>query len=185
MNERRQKLVEKYYQNKIQGVSLVLDNVWDPHNVAAVSRSADGFGIETIYLYYTYNKCPNMRQVGSSSSSSANRWIRFERARDLSFFHEKKAEGYQIWGADFQPEATNLTRCTIPDKCLIVMGSESKGISPELREIMDQYIFIPMVGMVESFNISVATSVILYEVYRQRGLNLSLQVDMSLRGKRQ
>ena len=60
MNERRQKLIEAYNSNKIEGVEFLLDNVHDPHNVAAVSRSADALGVRTIHLYYTYNECPDM-----------------------------------------------------------------------------------------------------------------------------
>lgn len=186
MNERRQALIRRYYENKMPGFAILMDNVWDPHNVAAVSRTADGLGISTVYLYYTYNQCPNMRQIGSASSSSANRWILFEKVPGIEdFARQKKEEGYVFLGADFRDGAHSLPDYEFPEKAILVMGSESKGISEEVHSILDGYLFIPMVGMVESYNISVAASLIMYELHRQKGRHLSLKVDESLRGIRE
>src|SRR3989344_8560941 len=97
VNEGRKRKIESYYINKIKDVELLIDNVWDPHNVAAIARTADGLGIEKINLYYTYNKFPDLREVGKKSSSSANKWIKFERINELrSFANEKKKQGWRF-----------------------------------------------------------------------------------------
>lgn len=176
ISERRKKLISDYYANKIKDAELMIDNVWDPHNVAAVMRTADGMGISKINLYYTYNKFPNMKEVGKKSSSSANKWIKFERVEDLNdFVKKKKAEGYVFIGAMVGGGAKRLDEFKFPSKCVIVLGAEKDGLSKEIKEICDEIVLIPMVGMVESYNISVAAAVFMYELFRQRGKGLKLR----------
>ena len=176
ISDKRKKLIDAYYANKIKDVEVLIDNVWDPHNVAALARSADGLGIEKIHLYYTYNAFPNLKKVGKKSSSSANKWIRFERIEDIKgFLTQRKKEGWSIIGAAAGKEAKRLDRFVFPEKCLLVFGAEHGGISPEIASECDAFVVIPMVGMVESFNISVAAAIIMYEVFRQKGSNLRLR----------
>jgi len=174
-SERRKKIVEQYYSNKIKDVELFIDNVWDLHNVAAVLRSADGLGIKKVNLYYTYDVFPDLKRKGKGSSSSANKWIKLNRVNDLDkFAAEKKKEGFKFIGAELGKKSKNLTKFKFPKKCIIVLGNESKGISAEVQEICDASIFIPMVGMVQSYNISVAAAIMLYEVFKQKGKKLKI-----------
>ena len=185
MNSRRQKLIEAYRRNKIDGLELLLDNVHDPHNVAAVSRTADALGVRTIHLYYTYNTCPSMQTEGHKASASANRWIEYNEVLDLaSFMSERRDQGYTIFGAAKQKDAVDASSMNFPRKTLILLGSEQYGLSSELRDIVDQFIFIPMVGMVESFNISVAASLLMYQIFQQRKAELDFEIIDSLRGER-
>lgn len=176
MNERRKKRIAQYYQNKIPHVELLINNVWDPHNVSAVARTADGLGIAKINLYYTYNEFPPLHRVGKKTSASANQWIQFEKIQDLSHFvTQKKSQNFQFLGTDMGNFAQQLNRFVFPEKCVIVMGAESTGMSPEIQEICEEFIYIPMVGMVTSYNISVAAAIILYEIFRQKGGTLQLK----------
>ena len=176
MAERRKKLVEGYYKNKLEGVELLVDNVWDPHNVAALSRTADGFGILKINLYYTYNQFPDLLKVGKKSSSSANKWIKFEKVENLKrWVSAKKKEGFVFIGANFSKGSKNLTGFKFPKKCIIIFGSESEGLSKEIRKICDSSVYIPMVGMVESYNISVAAGIVMYELFKQKGKSLKIK----------
>lgn len=172
----RQEKVARYYRNKIKDFAIIVDNFDDPHNVAALSRTADGLGVEKVYLYYTYNKFPDLKKKGKKSSSTANKWIKFEQISDLNaFVAEKKKKGWTIIGADECAGALNLTEFKFPEKCLLVMGAEHGGISPELRKVCDSFVFIPMVGMVESYNVSVAAGMFMYELFRQKGKSLALR----------
>ncbi len=176
MAEARMKKVEEYYSNKIKDVEILIDNVWDPHNVAALSRTADGLGLEKINLYYTHNKFPDFSKVGKKSSSSANKWIKYEKIKDLKkFADEKKKEGFVFIGADFSKSAERLDEFVFPEKVILVFGAESEGISDEIKKICDKFVLIPMVGMVESYNISVAAGIFMYELFRQKGENLKLR----------
>lgn len=176
MNERRNKKIEAYYSNKIPYVELLIDNVWDPHNVSAVARTADGLGISVINLYYTYNEFPKLRQVGKKTSASANQWMYFNKIEDLpSFVAQKKSLGFVFLGAGLGNSAKQLPQFKFPQKCVILLGAESRGMSPELKAVCDEFIYVPMVGMVTSYNISVAAAIILYEVFRQKGQSLRLK----------
>jgi tRNA (guanosine-2'-O-)-methyltransferase len=185
MNARRQKLTQFYYQNKIAGVELLIDNVWDPHNVAAVSRTADGLGISLIHLYYTYNSCPSLVRKGHKSSAGAARWMRYQPIEDLDeFVRLKKANGTIFLASQKVEGAKDLTLYKFPPKVILMLGSESKGISPELMAIADHDLFIPMVGMAESYNISVAAALCMYEIFKQRKTELDLETLDKLRGER-
>lgn len=174
----RKKRIEAYYKNKIPNVEILIDNVWDPHNAAAVLRSCDGFGISKINLYYTYNEFPKLRGMGKKSSASANKWLELNRIKDLNaFVRMKKKAGFKFIGADIQ-KSKNLTKFKFPEKCIIILGNENQGISEELKKVIDEFIFIPMVGFVRSFNISVSAAVVLYELFRQKGKGLKL-TDLS------
>ena len=70
--------------------------------------------------------------------------------------------------------AKQLPEFQFPEKCVILLGAESQGMSPELQSVCDEFIYIPMVGMVTSYNVSVAAAIILYEVFRQKGQSLLL-----------
>ncbi|MCU0642095.1 MAG: RNA methyltransferase [archaeon] len=176
MAEERRKKVEEYYKNKLEDVELLIDNVWDPHNVAALSRTADGFGIGKINLHYTYNKFPDLETHGKKSSSSATKWVRFSKVDNLNdFVLKKKKEGFVFIGADLNKNALRLDEFVFPKKVILVFGSESNGLSAEVRAICDKFVLIPMVGMVESYNISVAAGIFMYELFKQRGRELKLR----------
>ena len=176
MNSQRKQKIERYYQNKIPHVELFIDNVWDAHNVSAVARTADGLGIAKINLYYTYNEFPPLHRVGKKTSASANQWMAFEKVENLPrFVQEKKSQQFQFLGTKMAGSAQPLNHYRFPEKCVLLLGSESAGMSPEVEMLCDEFITIPMVGMVTSYNISVAAAIILYEVFRQKGTQLQLK----------
>ena len=178
VNERRKKLIENYYANKLEDVELLIDNVIDPHNVAAVSRTADALGIRRINLYYTYNKLPDLKNIGGKSSSSANKWIEYNSIFDLDcFVGVKRKEGWKFIGADAHSGAKRLDKFKFNGKMVLVFGQEKKGISEELKKKIDIFVKIPMVGMVESYNISVAAALFMYEIYKQKGKKLKMRED--------
>jgi tRNA (guanosine-2'-O-)-methyltransferase len=208
MLSRREKLIQHYYNNKIKNFEILVDNIWDPHNVSAISRSCDGFGIKTVNLYYTYNKVADFKKIGKASSSSSNNWIEFNSIytnQDRIFKNEdqkyeqiksesipilnkwakqKKAEGFKIVGSSLQKISTVLHKYNFSEKTILVLGNEKRGISPEMEAICDEFIYIPMVGMVESYNVSVAAAVILYEAFKQKGTGLILRNEHNLFGQR-
>jgi len=182
---RREQLIEAYHSQKIPECALMLDNVHDPHNVAAVSRSADALGISRIYLYYTYNDMPVLNRLGHKSSASAIKWIEFEAVDDLGgFVSKKKQEGVVFLGAQKREGSIDLRNYSWPEKMILVMGSEKHGISSEVQALLDDSLHIPMVGMVESFNISVAASIFLYQIFLEKGKELDTELVNSLRGER-
>ena len=140
---RRQDLEKFYYQNKLPDVEILIDNVWDPHNVAAICRSCDGFGIKKINLYYTHNQFPDLEKDGKKSSSSSIKWLEFEKIINLEkWVKAKKSENFKFYGTHLQRKAKLLTETKFTDKIILIVGSEKDGMADEVSEICDEFIYI-------------------------------------------
>jgi tRNA (guanosine-2'-O-)-methyltransferase len=150
-------------------LTLVVENVWDPHNVGAILRSADAVGIMTVHLLYTVEEAPTFRQIGTLSSASAKQWLDL-RVHDSArkCFGELREQGYRIYASHLTPQAVSLFDLDATGKTAFVLGNEHRGVSEEACALADAVYTIPMMGMVQSLNVSVANAVTLYEACRQR-----------------
>lgn len=146
---------------------VILDSITDPHNVGAILRSCDQFGASLVVM-------PARRgandfaenEVIARSSAGANAYVPVSVVTSLVRAAEKlKDAGFWIYGADAGGESVQTLK--FADKSVIVMGSEGNGISRLLEEQCDKIVSIPTCGKIDSLNVSVATGVLLYEVYRQ------------------
>jgi len=149
-------------------LSLVLENIHDRHNVSAILRSADAVGIDKVYLIYNTNKFP---KIGKVSSGSAKKWVelfRFDNVKDC--FAVLKKEKFKIYSTHINEGIKNhsLYEMDFTGKVALVFGNEHVGISEEARQLADKNFIIPMYGMIQSLNVSVAAAVCLYETLRQR-----------------
>ena len=147
---------------------VVLENIHDPHNVSAIFRTCDAVGVSMVDLLYTYEKFP---KISSVSSASSKKWVdqrRFDSTQGC--VTKLKEEGFKIYGSILSEKAEDIYNVDFTEKVAIVMGNEHRGISDEIIESVDKHIYIPMRGMIQSLNVSVATAVILYEAQRQRAL---------------
>jgi tRNA (guanosine-2'-O-)-methyltransferase len=145
---------------------LVLENVHDPHNVSAVLRTCDAAGIPAVSLLYYLEKFP---RIGKKSSASAIKWIEKEKYTDIKqCYNSLREKGFKIHATSLTEGAVNLYDVDFTHKCAVVLGNEHRGVSDEAAEFADEKIYIPMFGMVQSLNISVAAAIIIYEAVRQR-----------------
>lgn len=160
---RREKMLH-VLEHRQPDLTLVLANIHDPHNVSAIYRSCDAFGVEKVHLYYTDTAFPTL---GRKSSASARKWVGSIRHRDHD---ELKAalSGMQILVTDCTPQARPLRSWDFTKPTAIIMGNEHSGVAPELSDLADGELYIPMFGMIQSFNVSVAAAIILAEASRQR-----------------
>jgi len=165
ITERRKKLIQEVLQKRQRDLTLIMDNIHDPHNVSAVLRSCDAFGIYKIHLYYTKEKFPEM---GRKSSASAMKWVEKEEHKHPESIGQLKENGFKILATGDDQNPLALTEWDMTEPVAVILGNEHSGISPELKPYIDGYLYIPMQGMVESLNVSVAAAVILYEGWRQR-----------------
>jgi len=149
-----------------QTLRLVLENVHDPHNVSAVFRTCDAAGIPKVSLLYYLEKFPG---IGKKTSASAFKWIEKEKHTDVKQCYDKlRADGFKIYASSLGENTKNIYDINMTEKCAIVLGNEHRGVSMEAAETADEKLYIPMFGMVQSLNISVAAAVIIYEALRQR-----------------
>jgi tRNA (guanosine-2'-O-)-methyltransferase len=183
MTPKREARMRDVAQARQAGLCVVLEDIHDPHNAAAILRTCDAFGIQDVRLVFVEEKSFNPRQVGKSSSSSANRWLSFTKyASSEDCAAALKAEGYVIAATALaargtDPYATDLTH----EKLALVVGNEHRGVSEAMLSAADRVLTIPMRGFVESLNVSVAAALCIAEIVRQRGSRpLAAEVQSAL-----
>ena len=164
--DERVERVRRVVERRQGDLRLVLANIHDPHNVSAILRSCDAFGVNEVDLYYTDTAFPNL---GRKSSASAKKWVSRTRHNDAgALIGGLRGRGYQILSTGFSETAKPLTEWDMTGPTAIMLGNEHRGVDPELDALAPDQIYVPMMGMVQSLNVSVAAAVILYEAFRQR-----------------
>ncbi len=164
--EREQRL--KNVLNKRQNdLAVVMENVFDPHNISAVMRTCDAVGVQDIYILNT--KIGRHKKWGARSSSSAAKWLSIHEFNDASLcFAELRKNFPLILTTHLSSTAISLYEIDFSHPVALVFGNEHEGVSEEIRTLSDGNFIIPQVGMIRSLNISVACAVSLYEAFRQK-----------------
>lgn len=171
ISQRRMELFKEIIGKRQMDLTVVLENVHDPHNIAAVLRTCDSVGIPIIYAIVNDPRIPDDRysDLSNKSASGAVKWVEVREFRDVhEAMLEVKSKYHNILATHLSDDASDLYGIDFKGACAIVFGNEHAGISPELMEYVDTNFVIPQEGFVKSLNISVACAVTLYEVMRQR-----------------
>lgn len=148
-------------------LTVLLENVFDPHNISAVMRTCDAVGIQDIYILNT--KIPPHKKWGAKSSSSAAKWLTIHQFTDAAAcFDEIRRQVKKIYTTHLSSDAVGLHELNLAEPVCLVFGNEHSGVSEEIIALADGNFIIPQVGIIKSLNISVACAVCLYEAYRQK-----------------
>lgn len=152
------------------GLTIILENVHDVHNIGAVMRSCDAVGIHEIFVLYTESHLDEDRlTLGKRSSAGTRKWIDVHLFRDRNRCFEAVRRNYSsIQCAMLIPDSQNLWSLDLSASTALLFGNERDGVSAESMALADGSFYIPMAGMVQSLNISVACAVTLFEAFRQR-----------------
>src|SRR3954453_8377552 len=164
--ERRAKL-ERVLAKRQPDLTVVMENVMDPHNVSAVMRSCDAVGIQDIYVIN--NKAPQLKKWGFKSGRSAANWLtvhQFDNVQEC--VTQLRKEYSTILTTHLSSEAVSLYSIDFTCSIALVFGNEQEGVSEEMQSLADGNFVIPQVGVIESLNISVACAVSIYEAFRQK-----------------
>ncbi|PWB61137.1 MAG: RNA methyltransferase [Bradyrhizobiaceae bacterium] len=163
---RRLEKIRRVLARRQPGLTVVLENIHDPHNVSAVLRTCDAVGVLQAELLYTVERFP---RIGKKSSSSANKWIERRKHTSVeSCVGLLKSEGFTVLATRCGGNARPLYEVDLTLRTAFVLGNEHRGVSEEALSAADAQVEIPMMGMIESLNVSVAAAVCLYEALRQR-----------------
>jgi tRNA (guanosine-2'-O-)-methyltransferase len=157
--------------DKRQGnLTVILENVHDPHNIGAVLRTCDAIGVFEIFVLYTEERLTEQNiSMGSKSSAGARKWITISHYTNVERCFEDVRKKYQkIYATHLSTDASDLYDLDLTGSIALLFGNEHAGVSEAALQHVDGNFIIPQVGMVESLNISVACAVSLYEAYRQR-----------------
>ena len=166
--EREAKLVKVLAQRQAN-LSVVMENVEDPHNISAVMRTCDAVGIQDLYILNT--KIPKHKKWGSRSSSSAVKWLSIHEFTDTGKCFDLLRRQYRhIYTTHLSSNAVSLYDIDFTGSVALVFGNEHDGVSEDSRSRADGNFIIPQMGIIQSLNISVACAVSIYEAYRQKQL---------------
>jgi len=165
--EERLARIDDSLSRKQPTLQIMLDNVHSSQNLSAIIRSCDAVGV--LDIYYSTKENETLR-IHKTITQGAHRWTHRYRMKDAhktAFLKEKKAQGFQVVVTHLEERAVSFREIDYTKPTLLVMGNEKEGVSPEMIGMADEVIIIPMQGMVQSLNVSVATALILYEAQRQ------------------
>ena len=167
MTPEREERLKNVLDRRQHDLTVVLENVFDPHNVSAVMRTCDAVGIQDIHVLNT--KISRHKKWGVRSSSSAAKWLTVHQHVEASVCFEELRKKYPlILTTHLSSSAVSLYEIDFTGPVALVFGNEHDGVSEEIRALADGNFVIPQVGMIRSLNISVACAVSLYEAFRQK-----------------
>ena len=160
---RKQRFAEVLGQ-RTKWVTAVTEDLFDPHNISAVLRSCDGFGIQGAHII----EVNNPYRVSPGVAKGAAKWLDIERHTDTTHaLRNLKSRGYAICCTTPHTDDTTPEELPLDRPVALVFGSEGPGITEAARAEADHFVRIPMYGFTESFNISVAAALTLQTVTRR------------------
>ncbi|MBD3363525.1 RNA methyltransferase [Candidatus Dojkabacteria bacterium] len=183
---KRKQRIKDIISQRQKGLTVIFEDIYDPHNAAAVLRTCDGFGIQKVCFIFDKQKSFNPRKIGKVSSSSANKWLDFYKYKSThKCYEDLREKGYKIIATILDEESENIfTSSFTEEKLALVFGNEHTGLSKSARKLADRKLHIPMNGFVQSLNLSVTAAICIFEVTRQR-LNLKNKTDFTISKNRQ
>ncbi|MCO5236333.1 MAG: RNA methyltransferase [Chitinophagaceae bacterium] len=166
--ERYQRLV-RVLNKRQNNLAVVLENVFDPHNISAVMRSCDAVGIQDVYVLNS--RIPRHKKWGVKSSSSAAKWLTIHQFTEVQPCFDALREKYdRVMTTHLSSDAVSIYEMDFTGSLALVFGNEHSGVSDDIRALADGNFIIPQVGIIKSLNISVACAITIYEAYRQKHL---------------
>lgn len=175
----RKETFKKVLEHRTKHFTIVLEDIYQPHNASAVVRTCDIFGIQDVHVIE--NKYVN--RVSRHVAKGAQKWITSTRYNSdgnntASCIHALKKKGYQIIATSPHDDSCFLQDFDIHKKTAFILGAEAEGVSKTVKNQADGFLKIPMVGFTESLNISVAAAIILQEVTTKlRSYNIDWQLS--------
>jgi tRNA (guanosine-2'-O-)-methyltransferase len=146
-------------------LTLLTEQIHKPRNIAALVRTSDAVGIHELNMVWPWDK----HRPYSGTAMGSDRWVDIVRHESMpNAIDSLQSKGYMVYAAHLSDTAVDYRDVDYTLPCAILLGNEKKGVSDSSAAKVDKHIVIPMMGMVESFNVSVAAAIILAEAQRQR-----------------
>lgn len=177
LTDRRRQRVIDVVLARIASVTVVLENLGDPHNASAILRSAEGLGLASMHVV----EQPNKWERNAAIAKGAHRWIEVVKHQGLArCLGDLSAAGFDLYAADVGEGCVPVHEIEVTRPIALVFGSERDGLSRRAKALTDRRFTVPMFGFVESFNVSVSAALALYDVTRRRREQLGTDVDGDL-----
>ena len=164
LTERRKTLFKKVLAQRTSYITAVVEDVYQLHNTSAVIRSCDAFGIQNLHVIEAVNR----KRIDREIAMGAQKWVDVHRhTSPETCVQSLRAQGYRIVATSPHKRAYPLEQFSLSGKVAVFFGRETEGLSPQLMDEADDFIYIPMDGFTESLNISVSAAVILQTLSRK------------------
>lgn len=179
VTEERATLFNNILKERTRYITVVLEDIFQPHNASAVLRSCDCFGVQDVHIIENQNEYT----VNNEVSMGSHKWLSLqkynsEEGNTLKAIQNLKNKGYRVVATTPHTNNVELHNFDLSKgKCAFLFGTELRGLSETAIENADEYLKIPMYGFTESFNISVSAAIILYQLklkLLQSGINWQL-----------
>ena len=165
MTDVRRGKIRAVLEKRQPDLTVFLENVHKPHNLSAILRSCDAVGVLEAHCV-SFGTRP---RAFNDTSAGSEKWIPLhQHISTKGALEELKSKGLQIAAAHLSDEAIDYRELDYTRPTAVLLGAEKWGVSDEAADLVDKHIIIPMQGMVQSLNVSVAAAVILFEAQRQR-----------------
>jgi len=174
----RKSLFEKVIESRTRHITVLLEDIYQPHNASAVLRTCDLTGIQDVHIIENNNEY----KVNPDVALGASKWLNLIRYNDneqntLHAYKKLREQGYRIVASTPHKNDQSLEEISLEGKLAIVFGTELNGLSDTAIENADEYLRIPMFGFTESYNISVSAALILFNLTaRLRNSSISWQI---------
>jgi len=161
----RKSLFKKVIKNRTRHITVVLEDIYQPHNASAVLRTCDLTGVQDVHIIETKNEY----NVNPDVALGASKWLNLikynnDKQNTLVAYNKLRDKGYRIIASTPHKNDQSLEDISLDGKMAIVFGTELNGLSDTAIEHADEYLKIPMVGFTESYNISVSAALILFNL---------------------
>ena len=162
---RRYERIKSVLNKRMSDLTVLIENVEKPHNLSAIIRSCDAVGILEAYAIFNKEKYLTF----NSTAQGSQKWVQINQYKETTkAIKVLKSKGFKLYGTNLNPTSIDYRECNFKGATAFILGAEKWGISEEAASLVDEHIHIPMRGMVESLNVSVAASTLLFEATRQR-----------------
>ncbi len=174
--ERRDR-IDKVLPSRNFSNSLVLENIYDRGNASAVLRSSEAFGFANVHMIESGEKFKESQRT----TAGADKWVEVTKWKSTkTFIDQIKSEGKQLLVTHLSSQARPISEIDFSKPTALVFGNEKNGASPEMIEAADACVILPMVGFVQSYNISVAAALALYHQFLDRSVRTGKSGDLNL-----
>ena len=165
MLARRYQLLQKVLNKRQPDLTVMMENVHKSHNLSAILRTCDAVGTFKAHAVSDRGEVQTFNKTAQGSQKWVGLQIHESTEGAIAHLHD---QGFKVYAAHLSEQAVDYREVDFTQPSAVLLGTEKWGVSDVAAELCDQHIIIPMVGMVESLNVSVANSVILFEAQRQR-----------------
>lgn len=162
---RRFERLKAVLDRRMANLTVLLEHVHKPHNLSAILRSCDAVGALEAHAVNLPGRLPTF----NSTAQGSQKWVPLHsHASAVAAIAALREQGFRLYGTHLGVEAVDYRSCDFTGPTAFVLGAEKWGLQPDTAAAVDQAIYIPMRGMVQSLNVSVAAATLLFEALRQR-----------------